>query len=127
FGRLGRHRHPHRPEVRVRPRREVVAPRGLLVERVEGWEVVGGTEPDLNAGFRRLLDVAAPELVEAGEDLVFGAPSQRKLEDVSWLPGGETFLVGRRAPAGSGELFGQGPAHIRRLVGGNVAQPVDTV
>ena len=70
---LGRERVVHRLEVGQRARGEVVALGGVDVEVVEGLEVLAVTARHLDAGLVGLLDVAAPQLVHAGQHVGLGA------------------------------------------------------
>jgi hypothetical protein len=98
-GVLGAEGRVHLPEVAERPRGEVVACRGLRVEGVERRQVVRCPHPDGDARLGGLLDVAPPELVHPGEDVVCRPARQGQLEDEAWLPGGEPTLGGLLPPA----------------------------
>ena len=120
---LGGHRAPHALEVREPARREPVSDRGLDVHLVERREVVEAAVLDDHAGLVGLLDVAAPELVEAGQQVGLGAAGEGHLEDVARLDVAESGAgVGLLAPAELDEAFGDGEACVVGGVGGHVAQ-----
>src|SRR5690606_18696561 len=84
-GVLGVEGRPHALEVRQRAGPEVVAHGRDLVQPLPLGQVVVAALDDLDAGLLRLLDVAAPQLVEVLVDLFEGAVGQRHLVDVAGL------------------------------------------
>ena len=122
-GGLGGEGPEHRGEVRDRPRREVVPARGDEVQLVEGRQVLGGAMGDDDTRLRRLLDVAAPQLVHPGEDGVGIAVGERELEDVPRLAHSEPgrVLVGRPPPERP-QLVGHGDGGVVGVIGRYVTE-----
>ena len=123
-GVLGAERPHHRPEVRQRPRGEVVALGGVQVEVVEGLELVarGVGRGDLDALLGGLLDVAPPQLVHAREHVVLGAAGQRDPEDVLRLAGGEAALDRLGPPAEVDQLGDHPRTEVGALGGWQIAE-----
>ena len=127
-GVLGGQRLDHGVEVAERARGEVVALGGVHVEVVERLEVVGRRAAgDLDALLRGLLDVAAPLLVHAGEDVGLRpcaavAMTERHLEDVLRLAGREPALDRLQPPAEVEQLRHDAGADGVALGGGDVVE-----
>ena len=98
-GVLGQQRGEHGLEVRQRPRGEVVPLSRLHVERVELRPDLDAALRDLDSGLGRLLDVAPPQLVHPGQQLLRRLGRERELEHKPRLAGGEALVVIRRPPA----------------------------
>jgi hypothetical protein len=123
LGVLGAHRREHGLEVAQRPGREAVALGGVDVEVVERLQVL--TDRDLDALLGRLLDVAAPELVHAPEQVVLGPAGQWNLIGELRLPGPEAVLRALRQRAGVPELAGHAGADRVGLLAGHLGEPLD--
>ena len=101
---LGPHRLGHGAEVPERPGREVVALGRVRVEVVERLEVRRVAPRDDHAGLVGLLDVAAPLLVHARQQVGLGARAavlahERDLEVVAGLAGREAAVGALEPPA----------------------------
>ncbi len=121
-GLLGGQGVPHALEVRQRSRGEVIALGGLGIHAMELRQVAALAADDLDAGLGGLLDVAAPLLVHAGEDVGFRAADERDLEVELRLPGGEPVLGGDLLPAEAAEGRRHGEGAVVAYVGGYVRQ-----
>ena len=76
---------PHQLEVGEASRGEVIALCRLDIDLVECREIVVVTAGDFDACLLCLADVATPELVEAGEDIVECAIREIDLEHIARL------------------------------------------
>src|SRR5699024_1821333 len=81
----------------------------------------------LDAFLRGLLDVAAPLLVHARQDVVLGPAGERDLEVVRRLAGGEAALDGDLAPPETLERPDHASTDRGALGRGEVAEPADGV
>ena len=82
---------------------------------------------DDDAELLGLLDVAAPELVHAGEQRRGRLALDRELEDEARLTGGEALVLRRRVPAEVAQLLAQGARLVLDLVGHGLAEPGDAL
>ena len=98
---------------------------GLDVELVELGR--SSTVPRVHddPGLGGLLDVAPPQLVHSGEQLLGRPSGERQLEDEPRLAGGETLLLLRRSPAELAESVAGPGGLVVDLVGHGLAEPGD--
>src|SRR5687767_4819389 len=96
---------------------------GLDVEPVELGQIINGATVHDDSGLGGLFDVAAPQLVHPSQQLVGRPPSDRKLEDETWLPGSETLLLFRRSPAELAESVTGAAGRVIDMVRDRLAEP----
>src|SRR4029450_13034868 len=85
---------------------------GFDIELVKLRKLISRPAAYHNPGLGGFLDVAPPELVHAGEQLIGCSSGDRQLEDESWLSGREAFVISLRLPPAQLAQLASGPSGL---------------